>query len=198
MSETDRSVATIGADLLVCLATEVAKVPTPPASVSLRTGVIVELLLSMSRDECCEGVAWLRLVQMYPSSSFPDPDRTYSPCGPLQWAVVYELGVARCAPRPAANDLPSADQWNEVSLAVLDDAAAMRRAMCCWADSDPDRMYVPGLWTPLPTEGGCVGGTQQLTVAAGACDCEPEEEPTPAVDAFVAVGAVAAGATVQG
>lgn len=172
----DDDVAKVAADLLLCLDAQLAKLRNPPKSVSLRTGITVELLMAKARDECCEGVGWVRLVQIYPSSNFPDPDSGYMPCGPAALAAVFELGVARCAPTPDAARIPSGDQWNEVSLAVLEHAAAMRRAICTWSAADSDRMYVPGLWTPLPVEGGCAGGTHQLTIATGACDCDTDEE----------------------
>jgi hypothetical protein len=176
MSITDPSVLPVAQSMLACLTDALADVANPPAYTSLRTGLQVELLLSTSRDECCEGVAWVRVANIYPSANFPDPDVAWDRCSPVQWAAVLELGVARCAPTPDASSIPSSDQWNAVSEAVLDDAAAMRRALCCFAELEADRMWLAGVWTPLPIEGGCLGGTQLVTVAIGACDCDEAEE----------------------
>ncbi len=168
---TDQSVTPVAENLLACLVAELATNADPPANASLRTGIQVELLLSTTRDECCEGVAWVRVVQIYPSENFPDQDTSYSRCGPAQWAATLEMGVARCAPTPDAEDIISTDEWNTLSRLVMDDAAAMRRALCCFTDGDPDRMNLAGVWQPIAVEGACTGGTQQVTVAIGACDC---------------------------
>ena len=171
---TDLSVLPVAQLLLECFRAETEALEVPPASVSLRVGAQVELLVALSRDECCEGVGWVRVAAIYPSSTFPVADAEWSPCAPAQWAAILEMGIARCAPTPSAEGIPSPDQWNAVAAAVLADAAAMRRAICCFEASERDRMNLPGLWTPLPVEGGCVGGTQQLTVAIGDCDCDDE------------------------
>jgi hypothetical protein len=171
MPITDPGVLPVATSLLDCLQTALLDVADPPEHVSLRVGVQIELLLSETRDECCEGVGWVRVVSIYPSAVFPLPDLESVACWPIQWAAILEMGVARCAPTPDASEMPSSDEWNTVAEAVLDDAAAMRRALCCFTDLQPDRMYVPGLWQPLPIDGGCLGGSMQVTVAIDACDC---------------------------
>lgn len=168
---TDPSVLPVATSLLACLQETLGETAAPPKSVSLRVGSQVELLLSQTRDECCEGVGWVRVALIYPSDNFPQPNTEWTSCSPLQWAAVLELGVARCAPTPEATDMPSGDEWNAVAEAILADAAAMRQALCCFADVETDRMYLPGLWQPLPVEGGCVGGFMQVTVAIDNCDC---------------------------
>jgi hypothetical protein len=193
VSTVDQSVSPVLLDLLDCLRTEVDRLLHPPANVSLRPGSVMELLMSQGRDECCEGVAWVRVIQVYPSSTFPIQDLVWDgPCGPAAWAVQVELGVARCAPTPDMSEIPSSDVWDALSLQVMDDAAAVRKAVCCYTASNLDRMILEGQWLPTAVEGGCVGGAQILTVAIGACDCdEPEPEPV-AVDAVINAGVVAA------
>lgn len=166
----DPSIAPVAVDLLACLTAAVAQTASPPKGISLRP-TPVALYLSTVRDECCEGVAWVGLDSAFPSATFPIPDAVPSRCGALQHAALFELGVARCAPTPAANQIPSPDAWNTVTGQVLDDAAAMRRAICCYEDLHPDTLLLPGLWQPIPAEGGCVGGIQFVTIAVGACDC---------------------------
>lgn len=169
----DKSVTPTAEALLACLELEIGKVEKPPAVTSMRVGDQVELLFATRYDECCRGVAWVRVVAIFPSTNFPLPDVAYQPCGPGQWAAVLEMGAARCAPTPGKDSIPSGDEWNAVAAAVQDDAAAMRRALCCWTglDLNEDRMYMPGTWAPLTTEGGCVGGVMPVTVMIGACDC---------------------------
>lgn len=167
----DPSVAPVASTLLQCLTAELATVPRPPTQVMFRVGVTVELLLSQYSDECCLGLGWVRLVTVYPSTVFPQPDAGAEGCGTLAWAAVLEMGAARCAPTPPSNQIPSAEEWNTLAEEVFADASAMRRALCCFADVEGDRLFVPGLWQPLPVEGGCAGGVMAVTVAVDACDC---------------------------
>lgn len=172
MTVVDPTVTPLAMGLLACYETEIGKVASPPASVCLRTGVSVDLLISTTGDECCDGLAWIRVAGVYPSATFPEQDAAPERCGPIQWAVVLELGAARCAPTTDARSIPTCEQWLAVSRAVLDDRAAMVRAICCWADGT-DLQWLAGMWQPLATEGGCVGGTMTVTVAAPYCECAP-------------------------
>ena len=160
-------------DLRDCLAHEISKVASPPAVTCIRPGDRVELLLSTERDECCEGLAWVRYVNDYPSQDFPAQDVTFQRCMPMQYAVVVELGVARCAPRPGANEIPECEEWTAVNDAVMDDGAAIRRAiLCCFwqLKTYKDRPLLLGLAEPISVEGGCVGIRRQVTIAVPPCD----------------------------
>lgn len=168
----DLSVTPVAERLLSYYATEIAKVAAPPAVTSLRPGDQVQLLLSTARDECCEGLAWVRIANMFPATAhFPLPDIEYTHCPPSQWGVVLELGAARCAPVPDASSIPTKEQWTAVTRAVLNDGAAMRRAVNTFAAAEQDRMIVPGMWTPLAVDGGCVGSILHITVAVYDSDC---------------------------
>lgn len=179
MSETVDAVTAAAQMMVGCLDVAVSQTDSAgrgwPGSVCLRTGARVDLLLAQARDECCEGLAWVRLVNSYPSRDFPEQDTTYRACDPAQWAAVLELGVARCAPVAGGAAIPTCGEWTAVSLAVMDDRRRMAQAVCCfrteWADPD-DRMMIVGMWQPIETEGGCVGGTMQVTIAVPACECE--------------------------
>lgn len=167
----------IALELLACLETAAGELDNPPQHTMLRPGAQIELLIAQARDECCEGLGWVRPVTVFPSAHFPDPDPTAVPGYPIQYVAVFELGVVRCAPMEDAQAIPSADNWNSVTAAVLADASAMRRALCCWTDSNEDTLFAIGPWLPLQTEGGCVGGIQTITIAVGPCDCDDTEEP---------------------
>lgn len=157
--------------LLLCLEEQVARVPNPPQAVCLRPGDRVSLLISQSFDECCAGLAWVRLAMIYPSSQFPEQDDSVVKCQ-LGWAVVVELGVARCAPVGDENHLPSCDEWTTTVNDSTADAAALRRTLMCFRRLDDYRhtAVVPGAWESTTLEGGCVGGTMTLTVQAPMCD----------------------------
>lgn len=173
----DPMVMPIARDLLDCYAAEIAKVANPPTYVQLRTGSVVDHFLSTAQDECCEGLAWVRPAGFYPSSAgFPAQDEAGLPKGVAAWAVVLELGAVRCMPTPDASRIPTAGEWDAVTQAVMDDAAAMRRAICCYIADAPlgvnrNLNVIPGIWEPLSNEGGCAGGVLPVTIRAAACDC---------------------------
>lgn len=170
----DPVVMPLAIELLDCLNQEIQKVANPPARVGLRPGTVVDHLLSTTDDECCEGLAWVRPVTFFPSSgTFPAQDEAPLPKGITGWAVTLEMGAIRCAPTPEATEIPSQDEWAAVVQAVMDDAAAMRRAICCFIDARQGRARttVAGAWQPLSVQGGCVGGVLQVTVRSPACDC---------------------------
>lgn len=170
----DPLVMPFAVELLACLEQEVQKVANPPLHIGLRPGTVVDHLMSTTEDECCEGLAWVRPAGFFPSSAvFPAQDESPPPKGISSWAVTLEMGVVRCAPTPEANAIPSAEEWAATTQAVMDDAAAMRRALCCFIDLGYGRArkVLPGLWQPLSVQGGCVGGVLPVTVQGPACDC---------------------------
>lgn len=177
MPVADPMVMPLARELLECLAQELDKVANPPTYVQLRPGTVVDHLLSTSEDECCEGLAWVRPASFYPASAvFPVQDTSPLPKGVGAWAITLEMGVIRCAPTPDANRIPTGDEWDATTQAVMDDAAAMRRAFCCFAQGRI-KTTIPGLWSPVSVQGGCVGGILPLTVRGPACDCA-ESGPT--------------------
>lgn len=170
----DPLVMPLAQELLACLDQEIAKVADPPTYVQLRAGNVVAHLLSSYQDECCEGLAWVRPSAFYPSSeTFPIQDPAPLKTGTRAWAVTLELGAVRCAPTGDQNSIPTAGQWENTVQAVMDDAAAMRRAICCFIDAEPRRSLrvLPGTWQPIDIQGGCVGGILPVTILGPACDC---------------------------
>jgi hypothetical protein len=172
----DPLVAPMAADLVACLVAAAAEIPNQvsdnPRIACLRPGDRVELLIAQNRDECCEGLMWVRWVRAYPSSqAFPAPDSLPSRCGITRWAVVFELGAVRCAPTSDMDTIPTCAEWDEATLNVYDDGAAIRRAMCCFTDSHPYELVVQSEGQPLTTEGGCVGVAYLMTTSVSACDC---------------------------
>lgn len=176
MAISDPLVMPLARELLDCYTIELAKVETPPTYIGLRPGTVVDHLISTSQDECCEGLAWVRPSGFYPSSgTFPAQDATplKSELPARAWAVTLEMGIVRCAPTPDAQSIPTTAEWDEVTQAVMDAGAAMRRALCCFIDAKPSRRgrVLPGLWQPVAVQGGCVGGVLPMTVLGPSCDC---------------------------
>lgn len=179
MAVSDPLVMPMAREMLACLDMELLKVENPPLYVQLRPGNVVDHLLSTHEDECCEGLAWVRPSSFFPSStSFPTLDSAPQPKGVSAWAVTLELGAVRCAPVGDENRIPSAEEWDATTQAVMDDAAAMRRAICCFIDGAQNRArrVLPGTWQPLSIQGGCVGGILPVTILGPACDCSEAGE----------------------
>lgn len=169
----DQVVAPILAELVTCLEAQMALVATPPAVVCPRPGVTVALMLSRAADECCEGLAWARWDSMVPTVAFPEPATDPNPCGVVRWAVTFELGAVRCAPMPPMETIPTCAEWETVVGEVLDDRAALMRAVCRWValPGHSWRQVVVDEARPMEVEGGCVGSTLRVTISAPACDC---------------------------
>jgi hypothetical protein len=171
----DPLVMPLARELLECYRQELLKLADPPQHIGLRPGTVVDFLMSASDDECCEGLAWVRPAAFFPSSgTFPIQDSAPNKQGTQGWAVTLELGAVRCAPTPDENSIPSDDDWDAVTQAVMDAAAAMRRAICCFIEADrPNRLQrvLPGTWQPASVEGACVGGFIPVTLRGPACDC---------------------------
>ena len=174
MAVDDPVVMPLARELLGCLEQEVAKVLHPPRYVQLRAGNVVAHLLSTTEDECCDGLAWVRPAGFLPSSgTFPVQDSAPVKGGTRAWAVTLEMGAVRCAPVGDETTIPTAEEWDAVTQAVMDDAAAMRRALCCFIELVPGRTgrVLPGQWQPVEVQGGCVGGIMPITISGPACDC---------------------------
>lgn len=183
MAIEDNVISPVAAKLLVCLAGQVAQLPVPPKNVGLRPGAQAPIGISTTRDECCEGLAWIRLMKVSHSSTQNWPSADVIPqgnCGTKLLALQFELGIVRCAPTPPAQKMTSSEQWNIVSEATYLDYIALERTVCCYIDqlrSPP--LYLVGDWSPLGVDGNCVGGTLEVTIAAKPCACQDMESPSP-------------------
>jgi hypothetical protein len=115
----------------------------------------------------CGGQAWVRLLDVFPSSVFPSVDSTLANCR-SPFAFTIEVGVARCAPmgESGANGYvpPTMEQNVEAIRLQAADIAAMRRAVqCCFGEGDVD--YILGQYTQsLVNGGGCIGGAFTVIV----------------------------------
>lgn len=168
----------VAQQLLECLRDQLALLDDPPANIQLRVGQETGPLFGPNVDECCAGLAWVRISSIYPSwDSFPAADNTWLPCGPLAYAVVLEMGVAFCMPWSDSDamidnvDPPSANDWATAFTKQMQHQTLMRRAAaCCWL---PTQRRAVGEWASTPVEGGCVGGTLTVTVSVPApcADC---------------------------
>lgn len=125
--------------------------------------------------DCCAcaqsgtgGYAWVRVVRIYPSGArFPALLNTLERCPITSLAVELELGVVRCSHQVTDDGSPAGcDAMLADAEMVLDDAAAMRRALnCCFGTGLGDPLVL-GQWQSYGPDGGCVGGSMTLVVRA--------------------------------
>lgn len=155
--------------LLTCFCAQLAANPNPPAQCCLRWGNSADALFGTLEDECCQGLAYVRLASVYPTgNAFPSPE-TDSPvngCGVQAWAVQLEMGVFRCASVGTVETVPTCAEWTSLSTQMVLDVQAMRLAICCLQDLldfDTGSMAV-GAATPGPTDGACASISQSIQI----------------------------------
>lgn len=170
----DTMVMPIAVQAMGCLQDALVSVPSPPLNYHIRPGIGFSAFADATRDECCEGIAWVRPGQMFETDEFPQPRTNSSNLPPLDYAITMELGVMRCVPivGPGPGDvLVTAAQWHAATQELLDDAAAIRRAICCLRELLGDDAVVAGPLIPLENEATCMGQTTLLTIRVNPCDC---------------------------
>jgi len=160
----------VAEQLLACFTEKLNELPSPPKYIQMRAGAATGPLFGPNVDECCSGLAWIRVASVYPSwDSFPAADNTWTPCGPLAYAVQLEMGMAFCMPWSDSDgvlddvDPPNTQDWASAFSTQMQHQNLMRQtAACCFL---PTQRRAVGEWAPLPVEGGCTGGTLTVTVS---------------------------------
>lgn len=129
------------------------------------TTAVADACSCKGRDDC--GMAWVRLVRMYPSGDrFPAQDTSVKNSCTAVVAAVLEVGVYRCQPVGTTTNKtyapPSPAALTQASLIQNDDALALHRAINC-CDEVTKRPHLLGTYTPRDG-GGCGGGAWEVTV----------------------------------
>jgi hypothetical protein len=172
-SISDPLVMPTAALVLAALVVELEKTAAgQPAHTRITPGTEMVAALTDSVDECCEGIASVRVRRVFTTENFPEPaQRPRGDGGPVSWGVELEMAVARCGAEPGDSMAPSDAQITGDSQVQLDDAAAMRRAVRCLADTWPIIDSMIGDYEPLAAEGNCIGGVQVVTVQVECAEC---------------------------
>lgn len=155
--------------LAACIEEELRESGLPGVCVSLPVpgpGAIMERCGQCADGGTCQGQAWVRFVNEYPSTEFPSPDQTGKCEGPM--AYTLEVGIARCLPVGTSSAIngytpPSNESVVLATRTQMADKAAMKRAIrCCVKDLDVS--YVLGQNTPMQTTGDCGGSVWNVTL----------------------------------
>lgn len=160
---TDRSVWPTMTRLAECLCRELIESGLPPTCFC---GVLPGEVADASYVTNTQGMAWVRLVGVYPYRLFPAADLTLANCAaPLAYEL--EVGALWCAPvaRDARGNPPTlVAQFaaTEIQVAAM---AAMHRAIVCCMPRERGTASL-GQYQPVGPEGATVGGVWALYVAA--------------------------------
>lgn len=154
--------------LLTCFKERLDAGPYPIAEehVCLRFGQIVDPMLGTGTDECCTGLAWVRVAGV---QSLADPDSTETGnCVDPARRITLELGTARCISWGSVQYPTSCDAWTVAALKMDADHAAMEEAICCLTSTLDGAMFepriVPGEYQPAGPDGTCIKGTLTVTI----------------------------------
>jgi hypothetical protein len=116
-------------------------------------------------DSCCEGMLYVGVGTVFPTTDFPDAATTPLPCG-AELAGTLTVGVARCAPTfdDLGNPPTCAEEQASAAIAYEDAYAIMRGVLCCLHEDR--RLYrgIVGTQTFLGPLGGCVGSELSVTL----------------------------------
>jgi len=182
LSTADPLVGTLMDELLSCLCEQAARAANPPANCCFRIGSTVAHDGGIMQDLCCEGIGYVSLGDIYPSStSFPEADivrQAAASCAPPTWGVSFQIGLIRCVPVGDMNFPPSCLEWDTAARQNVIDALTLRRTACCFRDFVVTNS---GLFLGMSVvierqnqglpQGGCVERSLQLTAQIANCDC---------------------------
>jgi|SRR5262245_23185955 len=166
--------------MLDCLCSITSANPNPPGQCCLRVGTQVAHDADLFTDLCCEGLAYVRLGQIFPTTNFPNPDTVHqavSGCGIVSWGVEFEAGIIRCVPVGTDDQMPTCEEWTAAAGQNFYDAQALRQVGCCLGEglATIDAMIgmsiVVGPQTQGDPLGGCVQRSVIITVQIPNCDC---------------------------
>jgi hypothetical protein len=148
--------------LLDCLRAAMRDLPDP-CSLTIQPGQLPAF--DFSCEDGCDGngngKAWVRLITEYPSTRFPQPLTTATPCSAWEMAYSVEIGIVRCVAIDGT-DVITDEQNMEDSLLQSADAHAMYRAVLCCFTGDEE--VVMGSYVPYGPQGGVLGGSWTMQV----------------------------------
>lgn len=141
--------------LATCLCQELIRSGLPETCFC---GVVAgEVAFDLAEED--RGLAWVRLVQVFPSTTFPIGATGVRSCmAPLVAEV--EVGVMRCFPAAKQGEQGTeTEHWNAAQLQQADMMAMYRAVQCCYGKFDE---FAIGAYTPIGPDGGYLGGTWQV------------------------------------
>lgn len=113
-------------------------------------------------DTMC-GMAWVRLIGLYPAVTVGQLDDSTNNCGSLLGFDI-EIGMLRCVTiGDIEGNMPTPAELLNDSHQQHDDAMSMWRAVACCSDLT-SKEYKVGTYVPLGPLGGYMGGAWTISV----------------------------------
>ena len=153
-------VATVLTDLSICLCAQIEIDGLPPTCFcGVMPGAEVAMDYAGDCDSVC-GMAWVRLIAAYPSSSIGAASERPGNCA-MGIGFDIEMGIVRCLDVGESGEPPTPESMAESALLQSADMMAMWRAViCCNGSKD----WMMGQYQPYGPEGALVGGMFQIAV----------------------------------
>jgi hypothetical protein len=151
------------ASLVACLCEQIAEAGLPdPCFCGLVPGEAAAAdYIGDCNDRC--GMAWVRLVSLYPSSIIGAADTTPGNCAKGLGADI-EIGIMRCITAGESDGSPpSPAELLDATLLQVTDAIVMWKTVYC-CDGIDNADFILGQYQPLGPGGGTVGGVWNLSV----------------------------------
>lgn len=157
--------------ILSAAASQLNAAGVPPGRVVLAPGT------SPADDDCCDGQLALRVIEMYPTATFPQFDQAQRGAdgGCMHMLDLHlALRVTRCAHTLDSSGVaPTPAQVTEDGNEMADDAMLILEAIVCDIKELPGILGLKlGRWVPSPETGGCHGGEWDFHVAIAPCLCQ--------------------------
>lgn len=113
--------------------------------------------------------AWVRIVEIMPTTNFPNQLTGPAKCGTFLHAITLEVGVDRCYDRPNNNLDLTPTEINDQTKILIDDARAMRQVVgCTWPRGVS---HMPLAWSSY-VNGDVMRGSMRVIVSAKlGCGC---------------------------
>lgn len=160
--ENDLSIYPMLEELRSCLCSALGDGAPCFCGIVVGEDIPVEYAGECGDDNC--GAAYVRLANAFPSTAFPEPALEARCFTTMAYTV--SVGILRCVSiGDDRGNPPSPDEMRDMALMQLSDMKIIRKAIqCCFGSSFEDVEYVLGQFTPLPMQGGVVGGEWALTI----------------------------------
>lgn len=174
LPDPDQFVWPLAEQLLACLCEKSQAAEGAPTYCCYRVGTEIAHDAGQFEDLCCEGLAYVTLLDTYPSSqSFPESDivrQASATCAPTTWAQIFQVGIIRCVPVGNLDMGPTCIDWNAAFRQNVIDAKVLREVACCFrnfivqnSDAFLGMSVVIDRQLQGNPQGGCIERTMKIT-----------------------------------
>lgn len=142
---------------------------------SRRARSVIPVGIETVIDNCCpNGMSWVRVSRVYPTTNFPTQAITTVDCPGTLFAAELELGITRCAEVTQSRDgRISVERLDAEAVRIgIDRSALIQTVICDLPQILECKNIIAGMVRPLDVIGGCTGSIMDVTIAVNWC-CDP-------------------------